>query len=330
MKIQSIHIKNFKSIIDLEIIEPNPFTVFVGPNGAGKSNIFEALEYRLFSYQFGDLYRDLDALFPNIYSFNALDNNESAFENTPSIEIHFNSFTIGDIGLSIIRPGKRQGKDDFYEFRDNSNYLQFVDNHSEIFISNTKREKVPLRGDNKLSTSCSNLEKVLKRLFEDDTKREEIKEWLALLIPGFTDIDVISSDLSSTDTLVIYEQGIKKPFTKDLISDGTFNILALLTAVYQSDEPQFLCIEEPENGLNPYVVRKLVDFFRAACEEKGHYIWLNTHSHDLVACLEPEEIIVVDKINGETQIEQKKGMNLYGLDMAEAWLSGALGGGTPW
>ncbi len=48
MKLQSLHIKNFKSIVDLEIVEPNPFTVFVGPNGSGKSNIFEALEF--FSY----------------------------------------------------------------------------------------------------------------------------------------------------------------------------------------------------------------------------------------------------------------------------------------
>jgi AAA15 family ATPase/GTPase len=45
LKIKSLHIKNFKSIVDLTINEPNPFTVFVGPNGGGKSNIFEALEF---------------------------------------------------------------------------------------------------------------------------------------------------------------------------------------------------------------------------------------------------------------------------------------------
>jgi AAA15 family ATPase/GTPase len=45
LKIKSLHIKNFKSIVDLTINEQNPFTVFVGPNGSGKSNIFEALEF---------------------------------------------------------------------------------------------------------------------------------------------------------------------------------------------------------------------------------------------------------------------------------------------
>lgn len=329
MKLQRLHIKNFKSIVDLEIIEPNPFTVFVGPNGSGKSNIFEALEYRLFSYQFDDLYKELDSIFPNIYSYNAVVSDDDLY-NFPAVEIWFDTFSILDIGFMIMRGGVRESENDFYKFHNDLNYIQFVDNHSEIFISNTQREKIILRSDSKLSTSASNLEKVLKRILQDEVKREEIKEWLALFIPGFDNIDIISSELSSTDTLVMYEKGTKKPFTKDLLSDGTYNILALLTAVYQSDEPQFLCIEEPENGVNPFVVRKLVDFFRAACKEMGHYIWLNTHSQTLVECLTPDEVIVVDKIAGETKIQQIKGMSLHGLDMAEVWLSGALGGGTPW
>ena len=82
-----------------------------------------------------------------------------------------------------------------------------------------------------------------------------------------------------------------------------------MTAVYQSDEPQFLCIEEPENGLHPKVIKQLVNFFRSACEEKGHYIWLNTHSQTLVSQLTPDEIILVDKEDGETKIRQVKGFN---------------------
>ncbi len=324
MKIKSLHIKNFKSIVDLTLTEPNPFTVFVGPNGAGKSNIFEALEYRLFSYKFGDLYKDLNSLFPNVFSYKPVIKG-SLLSHMPAIEIRFDTFKILDLGMMIVRSGERKGADDFFEFREDVNYYQFVDNHSEIFIKNKNREKVNLKGDNKLSTSCDNLEKVLKRILQDPDKKEEITDWLQLLIPEFENVEI-----DAADRLKVKEKSHADAFEKDLISDGTYNILALLTAVYQSDEPQFLCIEEPENGLNPYVVRKLVDFFRAACQEKGHYIWLNTHSHDLVACLEPEEVVVVDKIGGETKIKQVKGMNLHGLDMAEVWLSGALGGGTPW
>lgn len=130
---------------------------------------------------------------------------------------------------------------------------------------------------------------------------------------------------------MIYQKHYERPFNKELISDGTYNIIALLTAVYQSDEPQFLYIEEPENGLHPKAIKQLVNFFRDACEEKGHYIWLNTHSQTLVSVLEPKEIILVDKVNGETQIKQfDKDFNLHGFVMDEAWLTNALGGGLPW
>ena len=58
------------------------------------------------------------------------------------------------------------------------------------------------------------------------------------------------------------KQSSDRYFTKDLISDGTNSILALLTAVYQADEPQFLCIEEPENGLTSESTGELIEFFR--------------------------------------------------------------------
>jgi predicted ATPase len=122
-------------------------------------------------------------------------------------------------------------------------------------------------------------------------------------LPEFDRIEVQKSEFSSNENLLIYQKHYERPFNKELISDGTFNIIALLTAVYQSDEPQFLCIEEPENGLNPKVIKELVNFCRDACEDKGHYIWLNTHSQTLVSQLKEEEMIVVDKINGETQIK---------------------------
>ena len=51
MKIKRLVIENFKSIERIELVEPNPFTVFVGPNGSGKSNIFEALEFMNLSQQ---------------------------------------------------------------------------------------------------------------------------------------------------------------------------------------------------------------------------------------------------------------------------------------
>ena len=91
-----------------------------------------------------------------------------------------------------------------------------------------------------------------------------------------------------------------------------------------------MCIEEPEIGIHPQAQKQLVGFFRQACEEKGHYIWLNTHSQSIVQVLTKEEIILVDKKQGATTIKQVKDMDDFKMKMDDAWLTNFLGGGLPW
>ena len=333
MKIKKLHIKNFKSIADLEIIEPNPFTVFVGPNGSGKSNIFEALEFWNLARKSNLI--DVDSLFGGLKEIN----HSNTDNNGPIIRINFIEHSLEATISFLIRNNNKNyytyendsiSLHDFVE-NESNDFKQFVTNNSRLFINSPKGNKLNLQDDNRLTLISDNLEKVLKRILKDELKKEEIIEWLELFIPEFEDVFVESSELSRTDTLIVKEKYSSKYFTKELLSDGTYNILALLTAVFQSDEPQFLCIEEPENGLNPKVIKELVGLFRYACEEKGHYIWLNTHSQSLVSQLKPHEIILVNKKEGETKVKQlEKDLKLYGLPMDEAWLSNALGGGLPW
>jgi predicted ATPase len=331
MKIKSLNIKNFKSIVDITINEPNPFTVFVGPNGSGKSNIFEALEAIFLP---SDISFDLLGGVKKIRNRNNSSQNISLFISFEPIDNqrldisvkNEDSNQIKKWWINAIPPFKNDENRESYKER----LIERASNFSRIFIENSKLNKLKLDTDRLLSLDCSNLEKVLKRLLEEEFKREEITDWLSLFIPEFDKIEVQKRPHSSKEDLLIYQKHFDEPFDRELISDGTYNIIALLTAVYQSEEPQFLCIEEPENGLHPFVIRKLVDFFRHACEDKGHYIWLNTHSQTLVECLTANEVIVVDKVEGETRTNQLKGTNLHGLDMAEYWLSGATGGGTPW
>lgn len=321
MKIKKLHIKNFKSLVDLEIVEPNPFTVFVGANGVGKSNIFEALEFLLWS----DSDKNRLRIFGSAENLQNRQTDDHVYQLKLESEEHSFSmkgrYFYGDEFESEGITGSAHRKDKFE---------LFSKSFSRYFIGKLDYQKINYKDSLKLNFANTNLEKVLKRLLENVSKREEITEYLQLMIPGFEKVEIHSDNIGGTDSLLIYEIGSKKPFRKSLISDGTYNILCLLTAVYQSDEPQFLCIEEPENGLNPFVIKELVTLFRNACEENGHYIWLNTHSQSLVEALTPEEIILVDKKNGQTKIKQIQDMNLHGLPMDEAWISGALGGGVPW
>ena len=336
MAIEKINIKNYKSLVDVTIEKPNPFTVFVGPNASGKSNVFEAM----------DLYSYLARIefFQLVNSFNGIDSIFNKKSNSLKMEIFFQ-----DNPTSLLIP-KRDGigfqldnisyprsfnesidKKKFHDgFMKGKFYAQFFYNFSRLFIGKTKKVIFPNRDNKKLSLDAGNLEKVLKRILQKPEIREEFLELLSFLIPDFEKLEISSNELSGSDSLLIYERNSKKPFPRHLISDGTFNLIALLTSVFQSDEPQFLCIEEPENGIHPEAIKELVYFFREQCEKNGHYIWLTTHSQSLVSVLKPEELIVVDKINGETRIKQYQNKNLHDFEMDEAWLSNTLDGGLPW
>lgn len=336
MKIKRLHIRNYKSLVDLEIIEPNPFTVFAGPNASGKSNIFEALEFGNYLFKYGNefavnLFEGKDRIISFKYigediivsiGFGDYDYNVSSpikhSNDAPGVSVYAN-----DLNVSITELKKSvPNPDEVNQFRNNFNRL---------FIGNEKIKKILIGSDLKLNQDGTNLEKVLKRIIDNNENAGELNEILKILIPGLDKISIHFDRVSGDDTLLIFEEGMNEPFPKSLISDGTYNILCLLTALYQYDEPQFLCIEEPENGLNPYVIKSMVELFRKQCEEKGHYIWLNTHSQTLVNALKPEELILVDKVNGETKIKQfPKDYPLHGLQLDEAWLSNALGGGVPW
>ncbi len=328
MQIKRLVIENFKSIERIELIEPNPFTVFVGPNGSGKSNIFEALE-------FANLVGKTNSLAESLFGGRS----EIITRKYPA---NFVSVNI-DFPFATLKVGYDK-EDGFYTFGAESNKVkshsgqlrfaeidQFHIEFHRIFVQNESSVKLTLNDNLRLASSASNLEKVLKRVLSNETLKNEIFEWLELFVPEFRAIDVQANPFDGKETLLWYEQSSEKPFTKDLISDGTYNILALLTAVYQSDDkPQFLCIEEPENGLHPQVAGELVDFFRIMCEERGHYIWLNTHSKSMAERVRPEEFVVVDKKNGATQVQQFRKEDFFGMRTDEAWLTNSLNGGLAW
>ena len=349
MKIKRLYINNYKSLVDFELIEPNPFSVFVGPNAAGKSNIFEALEFLGFSDDlvlsnniFGGHKNLLNKFLLSKYEHEKKISYQikvilcSEIADTPDeIDIQARlSFEQAEGKIELIGinprplPDAEQGE---FMYKLKVKEGLFRKSFSRIFIKNLDLVKIKTNGSDKLSIDAANLENVLFRILQDEAKQEEIIDWLQMLIPELDKVEVAKSDLSGDYFLRIFEKNLNEPIGKNLISDGTYNILALLTAVYQSDEPQFLCIEEPENGLNPYVIRELVGFFRQLCEEKGHYIWLNTHSPSLVKELQPKELILINKKDGKTKAKQlDKDLKFKSMPLDEAWLTNTLGGGLPW
>ena len=186
MKIKSLKIDNFKTLVNFELIEPNSFSVFVGANGVGKSNIFEALEYFNFNTSSIDYYNDeLFGGYKSFINFNNY-NKHSVFyieSSNPISTIDYrrkpNEIIVENVAWERGMPGSKE--DVLMKI--------FNDNFSRIFTNSKEANKLNLSSsDKKLNFNCDNLENVLKRILENPVKAIEIKEWLNLLRPGFSDI----------------------------------------------------------------------------------------------------------------------------------------------
>ncbi|SDQ74433.1 AAA family ATPase [Quadrisphaera sp. DSM 44207] len=128
---------------------------------------------------------------------------------------------------------------------------------------------------------------------------------LARVITGFRSIAVRPNEARGQWELELHsrEEGA---FSARVASDGTLRLLALLTALYEPDRPGVLCLEEPENGINPRrltamlaVLRQLVTDPHEAEGGSGGLVQLIVSSHSplLPLRMEPDELLVVDTVS---------------------------------
>jgi predicted ATPase len=320
IEIKKVSVKNYKSLVDIDIVNPSRFTVFAGANSSGKSNILESIEF---------LFHSMKIKGKEI--FNVFGGEEGVLNYNEQLKKNKNLLV--NIELSDLTNFKIQydGTELQNEFSVSEKLNdKFYKSYTRLFIEKSKRNESKLKSPDKLWFDASNLSYILKNILSNPDKKEDILEWLRLFIPGLSNIKVESDKLNGKEEMFIYEKNSKKPFTGNLISDGTYNIIALLTLLYQNDLPQFLCIEEPENGLNPKVLTEIVKLFRKICEKEGYYIWVSTHSQSIVSELTPDELIIVDKHDGKTNIKQFSGQKFDNIPLDEAWLNNILEGGLPW
>jgi predicted ATPase len=83
------------------------------------------------------------------------------------------------------------------------------------------------------------------------------------------------------------------------LSDGTVRFIALTVLFMQPDLPKTIIIDEPELGLHPDAIAKLAGMIRSAAARDCQII-IATQSADLISHFQPEDIITVDLIKGET------------------------------
>ena len=148
-----------------------------------------------------------------------------------------------------------------------------------------------------------NFASVVRKTMKKNRFLPELKETLALAVPGIRDIRV--KTVGSYDVVQLKHariDGFPRSLWLDLLqeSDGTLRMLAMLTILYQ-DPPQFLVgLEEPELAIHPGAMAVLADTIKEA-SLRGQVV-VTTHSPDLINLLPLDSIRAVTAQDGSTRV----------------------------
>ena len=210
----------------------------------------------------------------------------------------------------------------FYKFLTNWYISRFEPVRARESMKYSRAIKLASTGEN-LVLFIENISKYHKDVLYD------IIEVMRRIVPGFRKVYVKHS-LDGKLYLSIEEDANPDGFPPTSISDGTIRMLGILSILRDPNPPDLICIEEPENNIHPHLLEVLVDEFRTAAEKVQ--VIVTTHSPYLIDKCKPNEVFVIDKLNGESKIKDSmkwmegKLITLTENTLGEQWYAGVLGG----
>lgn len=199
-------------------------------------------------------------------------------------------------------------------------------------LTQSARFPAEIRTPHFVSETGDNLAVVLHAIRSDGGTRERIRDLLQMLVPGFEDWD---TELLADGRVAfkVRESGVRGALPSTAISDGTVRLLILLSALLWSEiPPAAIFLEEPERNLHPLVLEQLVQLMREVSAQTQ--VIVTTHSADFVRYCLPEEVYLMDKVEGCTQIVRADSVEQIGeflqhFTLDELWLQGYLERGRP-
>ncbi|MCK5716836.1 MAG: AAA family ATPase, partial [Thiomargarita sp.] len=172
-------------------------------------------------------------------------------------------------------------------------------------VSNLQNEDLrhinEVGADQQLSVSGNNLAQVASFLHEYHREIfNTILHKMTQRVPGINKVDIIINEAGQI-LLKFRDNSFTDPFLSKYTSDGTLKMFAYLVLLYDPTPRPLLSIEEPENYLYPTLLRGLAIELREYAE-RGGQVFVSSHSPDFVDALQIEELFLVKKEQGHSQI----------------------------
>lgn len=217
-----------------------------------------------------------------------------------------------------------KGLGQFERFKAAQAFKSLIENwHISNFHINDARGVKDDEDAQHLSASGDNLPAVARYLFEQHPDIfASIIEKMRQRVPGITDIKPIVTE--DGRLLMRYRDGsFEDPFIDKNVSDGTIKMFSYLILLNDPAPFPILCVEEPENQLYPELMTVLAEEFKEYAE-KGGQVFVSTHSPQFLNALSIENLYIVEKESGISQIYRLQDDPLIREQMRAGWKAGTL------
>lgn len=197
-------------------------------------------------------------------------------------------------------------------------------------VSAKVKQSGSINDNSMLRADASNLAAYLYLLHEtQEPYYRKIVSTIRLVAPFFDDFNLRPDPLNLDKIQLEWREiGSDAYFNANVLSDGTLRFICLATLLLQPKMPSAILIDEPELGLHPYAITVLASLLRSAATQTQ--VIVSTQSVPLVNQFNPEDIIVVDRDEHQSIFKRLGEKDLDGwLDdygMGDLWEKNVLGG----
>ena len=194
------------------------------------------------------------------------------------------------------------------------------------------RKSCDINDNVELRPDAANLPAFLFRLhnqFPDHYKT--LVKAVRMVAPFFDDFALRADPLSGDSIRLEWNEVDSDVYMNAMaLSDGTLRFICLATVLLQPSKlrPASIIIDEPELGLHPYAIGILAGLIKQAASKMQ--VIVSTQSVQLVNQFEPENLVVVDLVDGvsiftKPKVELTKDW-LLNYSLGEIWEKNILGG----
>lgn len=164
------------------------------------------------------------------------------------------------------------------------------------FVPHLAKQPIPIQREFRLSETGDNLPIVLEHLLNHSDQRATLLKLVQLVLPDIKDLRV--APVGRHITLQAREKYFdKRVVPAALLSDGTVEVVALIVAMFFTDEPnnkeKLLIFEEPDRHLHPAILGSMLSLFEAAAEI--NQILITTHNPELVRRADLDCLLLIER-----------------------------------